>query len=108
MNVTDISVKFKWYFSENFSEISQEIFSRVYALEDYLPELEKRERIFLLLITCNLDVSVQRSFLFLLVSRLGCVILSQHSLGLPYNYRKLPQYNMVYREGQKSSSSVTL
>ena len=43
-----------------------------------------RELIFLLLIARNHGFSVRRDFLFLLVLRIGCVILFLHSLGLPY------------------------
>ena len=46
----------------------------------------KKELFFLLLFTCNYVVSVWRDFLFLLVFEIGCVILSWHSLGLPYNH----------------------
>ena len=40
----------------------------------------------LLSFTCNYVVSVWRSFLFLLVLGMGCVILLWQTLGLPYNY----------------------
>ena len=53
----------------------------LYAVAEQLPQLRKRELVFLLLFTCNFVVSVQRRFLFLLV--LGCVILLWHSLDLP-------------------------
>ena len=53
---------------------------------DQLPRLGKRELICLLLFTCNYVVSVWRGFLFLLVLGMGYVILSWHSLSLPYNY----------------------
>ena len=51
-----------------------------------MPQLGKRELIFLLLFICYFVASVRRSFLFLLVLRIGCIILLWHSLGLPYNY----------------------
>ena len=51
-----------------------------------LPQLGKREQMFLLLFTCNYVVSVRRGFLFLLVLGIGCVILLWHSKGFPYNY----------------------
>ena len=53
---------------------------------DQLPRLGKRELICLLLFTCNYVVSVWRGFLFLWVLGMGYVILSWHSLGLPYNH----------------------
>ena len=53
---------------------------------DQLPRLGKRELICLLLLTCNYEVSVWRGFLFLWVHGMGYVILSWHSLSLPYNY----------------------
>ena len=46
---------------------------------------EERELICLLLFTCNYVVSVWRGFLFLWVLGMGYVILSCHSLSLPYN-----------------------
>ena len=45
----------------------------------------RRELICLLSFTCNYVVSVRRGFVFLLVLRIGCVILLWHSPGLPYN-----------------------
>ena len=36
--------------------------------------------------SCNYVVSVRRGILSLLVLGIGCVILSWHPLGLPYNY----------------------
>ena len=53
---------------------------------DQLPRLGKRELICLLLFTCNYVISVWRGFLFLWVLGMGYVILSWHSLSLPYNY----------------------
>ena len=53
---------------------------------DQLPRLRKRELICLLLFTCNCVVSVRRSFLFLRVLGMGCVIFLWHSLSLSYNY----------------------
>ena len=53
---------------------------------DQLPRLGKRERICLLLFTCNYVVSVWRGFLFLWVLGMGYVILLWHSLSLPYNF----------------------
>ena len=46
----------------------------------------KRELNFLPSFTCNYIVSVRRSILFLLLRRIGCVILFWHSLDIPYNY----------------------
>ena len=48
----------------------------------------ERERTFVLLFTCNYVVSDRKSFLFLLVLRIGCVNVLWHSLSLPYNYIK--------------------
>ena len=48
----------------------------------------KRELICLQSFTCNNVVSVRSGFLFLLVLKMGCVIL-WHSLGLPYNNFKI-------------------
>ena len=56
------------------------------AVVDQLPRLGRRELICLLLFTCNYMVFVRRSFLFLWVLRMGCVILLWHSLSLPYDY----------------------
>ena len=56
------------------------------AVVDQLPRLGKRELICLLPFTCNYVVSVRRGFFFLLVLRMGYVILLWHSLSLPYNY----------------------
>ena len=50
------------------------------------PRLGKRELICLLSFTCNYVVFVWRGFLFLWVLGMGYVILSWHSLSLPYNY----------------------
>ena len=47
---------------------------------------EERELRFLLSLTCNDVVSVRRGFLFLLVLRIGYVILLLHSLCLSYNH----------------------
>ena len=44
---------------------------------------------FLLPFTCNYLVSVRRSFLFLLVLGMGCVMLLWHSLVYPFNYFEL-------------------
>ena len=55
-------------------------------LAEYLPRLEKRALILLLSINHNFVVSVRRGFLFLLVLRIGCIILLWHALGFPYNY----------------------
>ena len=43
-------------------------------------------RALFLVFICNYVDAVRRSFLFLLVVRIGCVILLFHSLGLQYNY----------------------
>ena len=53
---------------------------------DQLPWLGKRELICLLSFTCNYVISVRRGFLFLWVLGMGYVILSWHSLSLPYTY----------------------
>ena len=45
------------------------------AVADQLPRLGKRGLTCLLSFTCNYVVFVRRSFLFLLVLRVGCVIL---------------------------------
>ena len=61
----------------------------MYAVADQLhvPRLGKRGLNCLLSFTCNnYVVSVRRCFLFLLVLGMGCVLLSWHSLGLPYNH----------------------
>ena len=49
-------------------------------------EERERELICLLLFICNYVVSVWRGFPFLWVLGMGYVILSWHSLSLPYNY----------------------
>ena len=49
--------------------------------------------IFLLSFTCSYEVSVRRSFLFLLMLWIGCVILLWHSLSLLYNYSVRSQGN---------------
>ena len=56
----------------------------LYAVADQLPRLGKRGLVFLLLFTCYFVVSVRRRFLFLLVIRMGYVILLWHSLDLPF------------------------
>ena len=56
---------------------------------DQLPRLGKRELICLLLFTCNYVVSVWRGFLFLWVLGMDYVILSRHSLNLPYRYSRI-------------------
>ena len=50
--------------------------------------------IFLLSFKCNYVVSDRRSFLFLLVLGIGCVILLWLSLDLPYNYFKVAYVHM--------------
>ena len=45
------------------------------VLADFLPRLRERGQIFLLSITSSYVVSVRRGFLFLLVLRIGCIIL---------------------------------
>ena len=47
--------------------------------------VREEKAIFLLSITRNNVVSVRGGFLFLLVLMMDCVILSWHSLDLPYN-----------------------
>ena len=48
--------------------------------------LGKKELVLLLLITGNFVVSFRRGFLFLLMLRIGCVVLLWHSYGFPFNY----------------------
>ena len=61
------------------------------SVADQLPRLRKRELICLLSFTCNYVVSVRKVFLFFLVLGMGCVILSWHSLGIPFNYNACQQ-----------------
>ena len=68
---------------------------------DQLPRLGKRELIFLLSFTCNYVVFVWRGFLFLWVLGMGYVILSWHSLSLPYNY--LPHKNPLFVYAKKKT-----
>ena len=53
-------------------------------------ELGKRELFFMLSFTCNYVFSDRKGFFFLLVLRMGCVILLWHSFGLTYDYFATP------------------
>lgn len=52
-------------------------------------------------------VSVSRVFLFFLVLRRGCVILSWHPLGLPYNYVELHTVSYQMHVYIQSESCIT-
>ena len=67
--------------------ISFSIVSYLYvSCSGSITSVGEERAIFLLLFAYNYVYSVGRDFLFLLVLRVGCVILLWHSLGLPYNY----------------------
>ena len=55
--------------------------------------------------TCNYVVSVRKSFLFLTVLGMGCVILLWHSLSLPYNYFASPLLSFIWHQLKHESSS---